>query len=89
TPGGAGVFLRVRECELLLLAAPARGAKLPAPYLDSYGETDQGLRRGNPLHLCPDRYEAMRMLWLSHGLHERIARALDTNVLVTTTWQNL
>ncbi|XP_075982328.1 ubr1 ubiquitin ligase isoform X2 [Anticarsia gemmatalis] len=39
--GGAGVFLRVRECELLLLAAPARGAKLPAPYLDSYGETDQ------------------------------------------------
>ena len=39
--GGAGVFMRVRDCELLLLAAPARGAKLPAPYLDSYGETDQ------------------------------------------------
>ncbi|CAG5053999.1 unnamed protein product [Parnassius apollo] len=40
---GAGAFLRVRECELLLLAAPApaRGAMLPAPYLDSYGETDQ------------------------------------------------
>lgn len=87
--GGAGVFLRVRDCELLLLAAPARGAKLPAPYLDSYGETDQGLRRGNPLQLCPSRYEALRMLWLAHGLHERIARALDTNVLVTTTWQNL
>ncbi|KAF9424340.1 hypothetical protein HW555_000479 [Spodoptera exigua] len=87
--GGAGLFLRVRDCELLLLAAPARGAKLPAPYLDSYGETDQGLRRGNPLQLCPSRYSALRMLWLSHGLHERIARALDTNVLVTTTWQNL
>nr|XP_049697372.1 E3 ubiquitin-protein ligase UBR1 isoform X4 [Helicoverpa armigera] len=87
--GGAGVFLRVRDCELLLLAAPARGAKLPAPYLDSYGETDQGLRRGNPLHLCPSRYATLRTLWLSHGLHERIARALDTNVLVTTTWQNL
>lgn len=38
---GAGAFLRVRECELLLLAAPARGAMQPAPYLDSYGETDQ------------------------------------------------
>lgn len=38
---GAGVFLRVRDCELMLLAAPARGAMLPAPYLDSYGETDQ------------------------------------------------
>ncbi|KAJ2945313.1 hypothetical protein O0L34_g9400 [Tuta absoluta] len=86
---GAGVFLRVRECELLLLCAPARGALLPAPYLDKYGETDQGLRRGNPLCLCPERYEKMRMLWLSHGLHERIARALDTNMLVTTQWQNM
>ncbi|XP_013163540.1 PREDICTED: E3 ubiquitin-protein ligase UBR2-like, partial [Papilio xuthus] len=56
---GSGVFLRVRDCELLLLAAaaPSRGAMLPAPYLDTYGETDQGLRRGNPLHLCPERYE--------------------------------
>lgn len=49
----------------------------------------QGLRRGNPLHLCPERYENLRMLWLSHGLHERIARALDTNMLVTTQWQNM
>ncbi|XP_026318050.1 E3 ubiquitin-protein ligase UBR1 [Hyposmocoma kahamanoa] len=86
---GTGVFMRVRDCELLLLAAPARGAMLPAPYLDSYGETDQGLRRGNPLHLCPERYENLRMLWLSHGLHERIARALDTNMLVNTQWQNM
>ncbi|KAM3966089.1 LOW QUALITY PROTEIN: ubr1 ubiquitin ligase [Aphomia sociella] len=86
---GAGLFLRVRECELMLLAAPARGAMLPAPYLDSYGETDQGLRRGNPLHLCPERYEKLRMLWLSHGLHEQIARAVDTTMLVTPPWQNM
>ncbi|XP_048481465.1 E3 ubiquitin-protein ligase UBR1 [Plutella xylostella] len=86
---GAGLFLRVRDCETLLLAAPARGATMPAPYLDSYGETDQGLRRGNPLHLCPERYAALRMLWLSHGLHERIARGLDTNMLVTTRWQTM
>ncbi|XP_037871161.1 E3 ubiquitin-protein ligase UBR1 isoform X2 [Bombyx mori] len=85
---GAGVFLRVRSCELLLVAAPSRGAKMPAPYLDTYGETDQGLSRGNPLHLCHERYEALRILWLSHGVHERIARALDTNMLVITTWQN-
>ncbi|CAH2087795.1 unnamed protein product [Euphydryas editha] len=86
---GAGAFLRVRECELLLLAAPARGVMLPAPYLDTYGESDQGLRRGNPLHLCPERYETLRLLWLSHGIHERIARGVDTNMLVTITWQNM
>lgn len=49
--GGAGLFLRVRDCELLLLAAPARGAKLPAPYLDSYGETDQVLLSTSTLPL--------------------------------------
>ncbi|XP_041969901.1 E3 ubiquitin-protein ligase UBR1 isoform X2 [Aricia agestis] len=86
---GAGVFLRVRECELLLIAAPARGALLPAPYLDLYGETDQGLRRGNPLLLCAERYEKLRVLWLSHGVHEQIARGLDTSLLVTTNWQNM
>ncbi|XP_045504697.1 E3 ubiquitin-protein ligase UBR1 isoform X2 [Colias croceus] len=88
---GAGVFLRVRDCELLLLAAPspARGALLPAPYLDSYGETDQGLRRGNPLHLCPSRYESLRMTWLAHSVHERIARGLDSNMILTNTWQNM
>ncbi|CAK1542493.1 unnamed protein product [Leptosia nina] len=88
---GAGIFLRVRECELLLLGvpSPSRGAMLAAPYLDSYGETDQGLRRGNPLHLCPERYENLRMMWLSHGIHERIARGLDTNMILTNTWQNM
>ncbi|XP_047516018.1 E3 ubiquitin-protein ligase UBR1 isoform X1 [Pieris napi] len=89
--GGAGLFLRVRECELLLLAAPSptRGSMMPAPYLDSYGETDQGLRRGNPLHLCPERYESLRMMWLSHGIHERITRGIDTNMIMTNTWQNM
>ncbi|XP_050682744.1 E3 ubiquitin-protein ligase UBR1 isoform X2 [Leptidea sinapis] len=87
--GGAGLFLRVRDCELLPMCAPARAALLPAPYLDCYGETDQGLRRGNPLRLCPERYEALRMMWLSHGIHERIARSLDTNMILNNTWQNM
>ncbi|XP_053616126.1 E3 ubiquitin-protein ligase UBR1 isoform X2 [Plodia interpunctella] len=86
---GASVFVRARDAELVLLAAPARGALLPAPYLDRYGETDQGLRRGNPLHLCQERYEKLRMLWLSHGVYEHIARALDASMLVTPPWQNM
>ncbi|GBP60009.1 E3 ubiquitin-protein ligase UBR1 [Eumeta japonica] len=86
---GAGVFLRVRDCELLLLAPMSRGTLAPAPYLDTYGETDQGLRRGNPLRLCYERYEKLRLLWLSHGLHEKIARSLDANLLVNTLWQSM
>lgn len=52
---GAGIFLRVRECEILLLASPNRGCFLAPPYLDDYGEPDQGLRRGNPLHLSEEK----------------------------------
>ncbi|GLH05833.1 E3 ubiquitin-protein ligase UBR1 [Gryllus bimaculatus] len=87
---GVGLFLRVRECEVLLLAAPGRGCFLTPPYLDQYGETDQGLRRGNPLTLCPERYRRLHTLWLSHGVHEEIARALETSSnVMSTQWQHL
>nr|CAD7425225.1 unnamed protein product [Timema monikensis] len=87
---GAGIFLRVRECEVLLLATPNRGCFMSPPYLDQYGETDQGLRRGNPLRLCPDRYRKLHLLWLSHGIHEEIARALEsTTTILSTQWQHL
>lgn len=47
-----GMFLRVSECQILLLHLnigaeddiQVRGSFIPAPYLDDYGETDQGLR---------------------------------------------
>lgn len=49
--GTSGVFLRVAECQVLLLHLnmsgeefQIRGCFVPAPYLDDYGETDQGLR---------------------------------------------
>ncbi|XP_063240177.1 E3 ubiquitin-protein ligase UBR2 [Bacillus rossius redtenbacheri] len=87
---GAGVFLRVRECEVLLLAAPGRGCFMLPPYLDQYGETDQGLHRGNPLRLCPERYRKLHLLWLGHGVHEEIARALESsNSILATQWQHL
>ena len=35
------------------------GTFLPAPYIDEYGETDKGLKRGNPLSLDPDKYEEL------------------------------
>ena len=41
---GVGVFLRVRECHILLMANKNKGCFYSPPYLDAYGETDQGLR---------------------------------------------
>ena len=49
--GSIGLYLRVKECSLLLLNViidgrtyKTRGTLIPAPYLDEYGETDQNLR---------------------------------------------
>ncbi|RZB39562.1 zf-UBR and/or ClpS domain containing protein [Asbolus verrucosus] len=87
---GVGIFLRVRECEILFLATPHRGSFVSPPYLDDYGETDMGLRRGNPLRLCADRYKKLQTLWLSHSIHEEIARAIESNShVITTQWHHL
>lgn len=73
---GAGIYLRIRDAEVLLLGQNT-GCFLSAPYLDDYGETDQGLRRGNPLHLCRESYKKLQLLWLGHGIHEDIARKTE------------
>ncbi|XP_043277613.1 E3 ubiquitin-protein ligase UBR2 [Venturia canescens] len=87
---GVGVFLRVRECEILFLRSPNRGAFVCPPYLDEYGETDQGLRRGNPLKLCTEKYKQLNQKWLGHGLHEAIARAIEASSNhMSTQWQHL
>ncbi|XP_066525852.1 E3 ubiquitin-protein ligase UBR1 isoform X2 [Hoplias malabaricus] len=85
---GVGMFLRVRECEIVLMASRTRGSSYPAPYLDDYGETDPELRRGNPLHLCPERYRKLHQLWQQHCILEEIARSLEVlNVMLTFEWQ--
>ncbi|XP_048393035.2 E3 ubiquitin-protein ligase UBR1 isoform X2 [Stegostoma tigrinum] len=76
---GLGMFLRIRECQVLLLAGKNRGCFIPAPYLDDYGETDQWLKRGNPLHLCNERYKKLERLWQQHRILEEITRNQDTN----------
>ncbi|KAL3874810.1 hypothetical protein ACJMK2_037773 [Sinanodonta woodiana] len=87
---GSGVFLRVRECQILLLAGKTRGCFVPPPYLDIYGETDQGLRRGNPLHLCTEGYRNLQRLWMTHAIPETVAHNLESNAhLLTIDWQHL
>uniref|UniRef100_A0A665WSZ6 E3 ubiquitin-protein ligase n=1 Tax=Echeneis naucrates TaxID=173247 RepID=A0A665WSZ6_ECHNA len=87
---GVGMFLRIRECEIILMASKTRGSTYPAPYLDDYGETDPHLVRGNPLHLCPERYRKLNQLWQQHCILEEIARSLEVvNVMFAFEWQML
>uniref|UniRef100_A0AAV2L6C4 E3 ubiquitin-protein ligase n=1 Tax=Knipowitschia caucasica TaxID=637954 RepID=A0AAV2L6C4_KNICA len=87
---GAGLFFRVRECQVLFVAGKTRGCFYPPPYLDDYGETDQGLKRGNPLRLCSGRYLKIQRLWRQHALAEVIAHAQEANqTLAAIDWQHL
>ena len=53
---GTGLFLRVKECKIAVFSGRSKGCYMSPPYLDQYGETDQGLKRGNPLKLCRERW---------------------------------
>nr|XP_021389204.1 E3 ubiquitin-protein ligase UBR1 isoform X4 [Lonchura striata domestica] len=89
---GAGVcmFLKIRECKVVLIEGKTRGCLYPAPYLDEYGETDPGLKRGNPLHLCQERYRKLHLLWQQHCIVEEIARSQETNqIFFGFNWQLL
>ncbi|XP_075996582.1 E3 ubiquitin-protein ligase UBR2 isoform X2 [Genypterus blacodes] len=87
---GLGLFLRVRESQVLFVAGKTKGCFYPPPYLDDYGETDQGLKRGNPLHLCQERYRKIQHLWRQHAIAEVIGHAQEANqTLVAIDWQHL
>ncbi|XP_069939421.1 E3 ubiquitin-protein ligase UBR2 isoform X2 [Cherax quadricarinatus] len=87
---GTGIFLRVRECKILLLSGRIKGCFVNPPYLDEYGETDQGLKRGNPLHLDATQYSRLHTMWLSHAIPDTIAHTMESNSsVVATEWQHL
>lgn len=66
------------------------GCFMPPPYLDEYGEPDQGLRRGNPLRLSREKYETYRKIWVQQSIPEEIARSTEHSVAITATeWQYL
>ncbi len=44
------------------------------PLPDVHGEEDSGLRRGRPLYLDMDRYQALRDLWLGHQVPNVISK---------------
>jgi E3 ubiquitin-protein ligase UBR2 len=76
--------------QVLIDSALIEGVYVPPPYLDEYGESDPGLRRGNPMKLDVEKYNAIRKLWLTHGIPEEISRNSEkSTTVVTTEWQYL
>uniref|UniRef100_A0A8C9Z2J9 E3 ubiquitin-protein ligase n=1 Tax=Sander lucioperca TaxID=283035 RepID=A0A8C9Z2J9_SANLU len=66
------------------------GVALKLDFNYDYGETDPHLGRGNPLHLCPERYKKLNQLWQQHCILEEIARSLEVvNVMFAFEWQML
>lgn len=47
-------------------------------------------RRGNPLHLCGERFKKIQKLWQQHSITEEIGHAQEANqTLVGIDWQHL
>lgn len=85
--GGVGVFLRIRNCQIMLLSGRSKGCYMPAPYIDDHGEVDFGLVRGNPLHLNRDHYKRIQQMWLNHAIPEQISRSLEySNFFSNINW---
>ncbi|MCP9260595.1 E3 ubiquitin-protein ligase ubr-1 [Dirofilaria immitis] len=77
TGSSGGVFLRIRDSQIVLLTTRERGCLFPAPYVDVYGETDPGFRRGNPLHLSHELYAKLENIWLNQSIAEEVANQYE------------
>ncbi|KAI6183003.1 E3 ubiquitin-protein ligase [Aphelenchoides bicaudatus] len=77
--GNSGIFLRIRECNLVFLTSSKRGCHKAAPYVDEFGETDQGFRRGNPLYLNRELYKKYQRLWLHQNVTEEVVNQYEIN----------
>ncbi len=66
------------------------GAMLPAPYVDRFGEHDEGLKRGNPLKLDKGQYKELNRLWMTNDIADKISRAYDPDTLtIEAYWYTL
>ncbi|RIA96511.1 hypothetical protein C1645_707932 [Glomus cerebriforme] len=74
--GDIGIYLLVKKCVILLLHVD-NGCFMNAPYLDTHGEVDLGLKRGRPQFLNQKRYDEIRKLWLTHGVPIHVARKIE------------
>ncbi|KRY67997.1 E3 ubiquitin-protein ligase UBR1, partial [Trichinella pseudospiralis] len=70
--GGTGLFLNVRSCQVIMLYDRFQGCLLDGPYRDKFGEHDLFYRRGKPLTLREEKYEAFKKIWYFHNVPEKI-----------------
>jgi len=78
--GDVGLYLILKKCAILCLSGK-QGSFMVAPYLDSHGEADLGLRRGRPQFLQQKRYDlTVRKMWLQHDIASFVARKLEASV---------
>ena len=77
---GIGVFLLVHSSAIVLVRENW-ACYYPSPYVDHHGEQDCGFRRGLPLSLSPQRYQALTTLWVSHKVSEGAAGVACWNVM--------
>eukprot|EP00568_Trieres_chinensis_P000007 CAMPEP_0183300090 /NCGR_PEP_ID=MMETSP0160_2-20130417/6622_1 /TAXON_ID=2839 ORGANISM="Odontella Sinensis, Strain Grunow 1884" /NCGR_SAMPLE_ID=MMETSP0160_2 /ASSEMBLY_ACC=CAM_ASM_000250 /LENGTH=821 /DNA_ID=CAMNT_0025462449 /DNA_START=1 /DNA_END=2466 /DNA_ORIENTATION=+ len=75
---GIGIFFLVQKCTVLLVHNN-KSAYSASLYVDEHGEEDPGLRRGRPLFLKDERYEALEALWRRHGIPREVAQIRSTS----------
>uniref|UniRef100_H2ZUK3 E3 ubiquitin-protein ligase n=1 Tax=Latimeria chalumnae TaxID=7897 RepID=H2ZUK3_LATCH len=85
---GIGMFLRVRHIKTAMRLVSA--CFLSTPYRVGHGACIANLRRGNPLHLCQERYRKLYLLWQQHCIMEEVARIQEVNpTIFDFEWQQL
>ena len=75
---GIGIFFLVQKCTVLLIHNN-KSSYSSSLYVDEHGEEDPGLRRGRPLFLKDERYEALETLWRQHGIPREVAQIRSTS----------
>ena len=70
---GHGIFFLVHRTHTVLLRGPHAAYSI-SPYVDEHGEEDNGLRRGRPLHLDPERMRTLARLWAQHTISGEVVR---------------
>ena len=75
---GIGIFFLVQKCTVLLVHNN-KSAYSSSLYVDENGEEDPGLRRGRPLFLKDERYEALEKLWREHAIPREVAQTRSTS----------